>query len=286
MAYKVGKFEFGTLDEANEAQKEYQAIEYITKQLDFNNLSAVKSVYDQLQKQNMFHTSIGLSFMKKMEAQIAKLENAVAENDSQEEVSEEVMDRAEDSTLDTNSSVVENAKTKTAKESRASGKAKPKKIERELKKYKTLTSIFRITTIALLLMVIGMFYVASTINSPNILNYKEQITNEYASWAQELSDKETSLNKRENELKEREQKLQQQEQTQPTQTTPDAAQSGNQSTQVTPDAAQSGNQSTQVTPDAAQSGNQSTQVTPDATQSGEQSTQTNSSSTQNVTQNQ
>jgi hypothetical protein len=237
MAYKVGKFEFGTLDEANEAQKEYQAIEYITKQLDFNNLSAVKSVYDQLQKQNMFHTSIGLTFMKKMEAQIAKLENAVADNDFP---------------LDTNSNVVENAETKTRLESRTNGKVKPKKIERELKKYKTLTSIFRITTIALLLMVIGMFYVASTINSPNILNYKEQITNEYASWAQELSDKESALNKRENELKEREEKLQQQ--AQPTQTTPDAAQSGNQSTQVTPDAAQSGNQSTQVTPDASQSG--------------------------------
>lgn len=271
MAYKVGKFEFGTLDEANEAQKEYQAIEYITKQLDLNNLSAVKSVYDQLQKQNMFHTSIGLAFMKKMEAQIAKLENASAENDFP---------------LHTNSNVVKNAKTKTRSESRANAEAKPKKIERELKKYKTLTSIFRITTIALLLMVIGMFFVASTINSPNILNYKEQITNEYASWAQELADKEASLNKRENELKEREQKLQQQEQTQPTQATLDAAQSGNQSTQATPDATQSGNQSTQATPDAAQSGSQPTQTTPDATQSGEQSTQTNPSSTQNVTQNQ
>ncbi|MBE5897005.1 MAG: hypothetical protein E7281_04510 [Lachnospiraceae bacterium] len=284
MAYKVGKFEFGTLDEANEAQKEYQAIEYITKQLDLNNLSAVKSVYDQLQKQNMFHTAIGLSFMKKMEAQIAKLENAVADNDSHEEVSEEVMDRAEDSTLDTNSSVVENAKTKTAKESRTSGKVKPKKIDRELKKYKTLTSIFRTTTIALLLMVIGMFYVASTINSPNILNYKEQITNEYASWAQELSDKESALNKRENELKEREEKLQQQ--AQPTQVAPDATQSGAQSTLTDSDATQSGTQSTPTDSDATQSGNQSTQTNPSATQNGSQSTQTNSSATQNVTQNQ
>lgn len=257
MAYKVGKFEFGTLDEANEAQKEYQAIEYITKQLDVNNLSAVKSVYDQLQKQNMFHTSIGLAFMKKMEAQIVKLENASVENDFPEEVSEK---------------------------SRTNGKVKPKKIEKELKKYKTLTSIFRITTIALLLMVIGMFYVASTINSPNILNYKEQITNEYASWAQELSDKESALNKRENELKEREEKLQQQ--AQPTQVTPDADQSGTQPTQATPDATQSGNQSTQATPDATQSGSQSTQSNPDAAQNGSQSTQTNPSATQNVTQNQ
>ena len=284
MAYKVGKFEFGTLDEANEAQKEYQAIEYITKQLDVNNLSAVKSVYDQLQKQNVFHTSIGLAFMKKMEAQIVKLENASVENDFQEEVSEEVMDRAEDSNLNTKSNVVENAKTKTRSESRTNGQVKPKKIERELKKYKTLTSIFRITTIALLLMVIGMFYVASTINSPNILNYKEQITNEYASWAQELSDKESALNKRENELKEREEKLQQQ--AQPTQATPDAAQSGTQPTQTDSDASQSGSQSTQINPDVAQSGSQSTQTNPDVAQNGSQSTQTNPSATQNVTQNQ
>ena len=183
MAYKVGKFEFGTLDEANEAQKEYQAIEYITKQLDFSNLGAVKNVYDQLQKQNMFHTAIGLSFMKKMEAHIAKLESAEADSNQ------------------------DNISAKTAEKKGVDSKNKPKRIERELKKYKTLTSIFRITTIALLLMVIGMFYVASTINSPNILNYKEQITNEYASWAQELTERESVLNKRENELIKRENEL-------------------------------------------------------------------------------
>ena len=205
MAYKVGKFEFGTLDEANEAQKEYQAIEYITKQLDFSNLGAVKNVYDQLQKQNMFHTAIGLSFMKKMEAHIAKLESAEADSIVTGKNADVSVNKSADniSTVDNQ----DNITAKTTEKKRVDSKNKPKKIERELKKYKTLTSIFRITTIALLLMVIGMFYVASTINSPNILNYKEQITNEYASWAQELTERESALNKRENELTKRENEL-------------------------------------------------------------------------------
>ncbi|MBR1572917.1 MAG: hypothetical protein IJ655_09255 [Lachnospiraceae bacterium] len=205
MAYKVGKFEFGTLDEANEAQKEYQAIEYITKQLDFSNLGAVKNVYDQLQKQNMFHTAIGLSFMKKMEAHIAKLESAEADSIVTGKNADVSVNKSADniSTVDNQ----DNISAKTTEKKRVDSKNKPKKIERELKKYKTLTSIFRITTIALLLMVIGMFYVASTINSPNILNYKEQITNEYASWAQELTERESALNKRENELTKRENEL-------------------------------------------------------------------------------
>ena len=49
-----------------------------------------------------------------------------------------------------------------------------------------------------------MFYVSTTINSPTILNYKESITDEYASWKEQLDAREKELDKREAELNKRE----------------------------------------------------------------------------------
>ena len=49
-----------------------------------------------------------------------------------------------------------------------------------------------------------MFYVSTTINSPNILNYKEKITDEFASWKEQLDAREQELNEREANLVQRE----------------------------------------------------------------------------------
>ncbi|MCR5144287.1 MAG: hypothetical protein K6B67_03130 [Lachnospiraceae bacterium] len=185
MAYKVGKFEFGTLNEANEAQKEYEAIEHITKQVDFSDLEVVENLYLQLLEQDMFHTEIGNIFMKKLEAQIDKLKEKNRENKPVEDSYKAKSTVRDERTI--------------------------KKLERQVKKYKTLTNVFRVACIAMLVIIVGMFYVASTINSPNILNYKEKITNEYASWAQELTEKEKSLIEREQNVKAKEDSLKQKE---------------------------------------------------------------------------
>ena len=60
---------------------------------------------------------------------------------------------------------------------------------------------FSLVTIVVLAIMIGaMFIIALKSNTPNILNYRTEIENEYADWAQQLSEKEEELRQRENAL--------------------------------------------------------------------------------------
>jgi len=67
-----------------------------------------------------------------------------------------------------------------------------------------INSVLLVICLTLLVCVCGMFYINSTINSPNILNYKETITDEFSSWKQELDQREKELNERERLIEEKE----------------------------------------------------------------------------------
>ena len=54
--------------------------------------------------------------------------------------------------------------------------------------------------VILVLLVMGMFMITLYSDNPNILNYKTQIVNEYASWEQELRAREREVSGREREL--------------------------------------------------------------------------------------
>lgn len=51
-----------------------------------------------------------------------------------------------------------------------------------LEKYKKRCGILRLLCVMLLMIVVGMFVVAITSNSPNILNYEEKIQNKGKNW--------------------------------------------------------------------------------------------------------
>ncbi|MCR5674983.1 MAG: hypothetical protein K6G16_04665 [Lachnospiraceae bacterium] len=57
-----------------------------------------------------------------------------------------------------------------------------------------------IINIVLALLVIVMFIIASTSKTDNILNYRRNVTNEYASWSEDLTKREREVRKKEREL--------------------------------------------------------------------------------------
>ena len=57
-----------------------------------------------------------------------------------------------------------------------------------------------ILNIFLIIIVIAMFFIASTSESDNIINYKRNITNRYSAWDQELTEREKEVRKKEKEL--------------------------------------------------------------------------------------
>ena len=63
---------------------------------------------------------------------------------------------------------------------------------------------FRISVlinIILAAMVAAMLMIAVNSKNPNILNYKNRITNEYAAWEQELTEREQAVKQKEAELR-------------------------------------------------------------------------------------
>ncbi|MCR4761953.1 MAG: hypothetical protein K5696_00335 [Lachnospiraceae bacterium] len=57
-----------------------------------------------------------------------------------------------------------------------------------------------IINVVLVLLVAAMFIIASTSRTDNILNYRRNVTSEYASWAEDLTKREREVRKKEREL--------------------------------------------------------------------------------------
>ena len=57
-----------------------------------------------------------------------------------------------------------------------------------------------VLNIALTVAVIIMFWIAKNTEQPNILNYEEAITNRYAAWDQQLTEREAAVRQAEREL--------------------------------------------------------------------------------------
>ena len=57
-----------------------------------------------------------------------------------------------------------------------------------------------ILNIALVVAVCAMFGIASKSDNPNIINYENAVVNKYASWEQELSEREQVIREKEREL--------------------------------------------------------------------------------------
>lgn len=60
--------------------------------------------------------------------------------------------------------------------------------------------ISTILNVVLALAVVGMFAITLKSDNPNILNYEKQIINKYASWDQELTEREQAVREKERQL--------------------------------------------------------------------------------------
>ena len=239
MAYVIGDFSFETEEEAKEAQKEVQAISYIMKQIDSEDPKAVLAAYQQMVKKDLFHTKLGLGFLEDMRKQLLALpeidvadlppvpspqkkpederilirEETPAANkaaEKKEEPKPAAKQRAERKTAGEKNLSRPIKQTKEEKAKKASHKEKqkkekieeptPEKMAVEWKRYKKLSGLLLIACITMLLIIIGMFAINATSQNPTILNYEEEIVDQYASWEEELDAREQELNEREQKL--------------------------------------------------------------------------------------
>ena len=180
-------------------QKELETIEYLKANIDFNDPRAIKKLYNNLYEKNLFETKEGLAFM----AELSDLCLAMRPDDvifikSSKKVG---TNKKKKSAAVIKKAAAEKRSVKSGdevKEAISANKGSRRRVS--VAKYR-LSLIFNVI---LLVSIIFMFCINSTINSPNILNYEVMLQDRYASWEQDLVERENSVIKREQKLLEKE----------------------------------------------------------------------------------
>ncbi|MBO4908116.1 MAG: hypothetical protein J6I66_10555 [Lachnospiraceae bacterium] len=165
-------YEFACLDDAILAQSEIKKIDYLKAHLDRGDADTVKALYDKAIDEKFFKTPVGIGFLTEMREYLIETLDY-----SEEEVRAIPLYMFYDTT-------------------------KKKAPEKPVKKKEHAGVLFTsiVLNIALIVAVIIMFWIATHTDHPNILNYETVLTDKYATWEQELTERETAVRQAEREL--------------------------------------------------------------------------------------
>jgi hypothetical protein len=173
----VGGFIFGTAADADLAREEFARIEYLDANMNYSNTSKVMQLYDKALDTKMFRTPVGWKYMDKLRAIL--MDSGYVEAELRPIPLYNVFARVEE-----DHSVLE--------------RIRPVKKKRDPYKRKYALSLILISI--LIVMVISMFVIAMKAETPNMLNYRNAIINEYADWEQDIRDRENAVRLKEREL--------------------------------------------------------------------------------------
>lgn len=170
--FKVEGYLFGNKNDVKQAQEEVEAIKFLEQKLDFENVDSTLRIYDKALQERVFKTPVGFGFLRKVQHEL--LCRGIPEEEIKPIALYQVYSKIEE--------------------------AKPlrvikKKIKPDQTKVYLRTSVM--VNIALVILVIGMFVLSLLGETPNIVNYRHRIQNEYAQWEQELLEWENQLKERE-----------------------------------------------------------------------------------------
>ncbi len=167
--YKFKGYTFYSEEEYNEARKENETIEYIKSKADLGRTDAVIALYNKLIDRNVISTVVGLDFLKRL--------RGIALND-------QMVDASKLRELP----VIEVSKKKKEKE-------KIKLTKDQIMKRKILG--LEILVMGLVIIIIGMFVIVLTGKSSPLKSvYEQDVLDRYASWQQDLDEKQEWINER------------------------------------------------------------------------------------------
>lgn len=178
--YQVDGYLFFSKEDRDLALEEKQKINYFEEKTKGKNKIMLLNLYDSILDQKLFKTPVGLEYLRKLR------EELIADGYEESQIRPIPLYR--------------NYSYKTGEEIDVSYvKRRVKPSDRGEKKagYLQISVCFNLL---LTLLVITMFVITMKSDNPNILNYKKQILNEYASWEQELTERENRVREKEQEL--------------------------------------------------------------------------------------
>mgnify|MGYP004609231257 CR=1 FL=1 len=174
----VSGFAFYSEKDAGLAEQERQKIAYLDKRIDHADMQSVLAIYKKALEDRVFRTPVGLEYLRELQGELRARE---------EELGEEVPPIP----LWTSFADV---RTKT---SPARRRIQPMPQDGGKKVGLCLSVIMNIVMIVA---IIAMFVITLNSDQPNILNYERNLQNKYASWEQELTQREQTVREKEREL--------------------------------------------------------------------------------------
>ena len=153
------------------AKKEAEAVEYLRSKTDFGNMNNLRKLYDRILDRDMMETVVGIDFLKEIR------ETLVNSGMFKEDQIRPVPLLPE----------VKKLKKRKEDQKRSRERTLLERSERQNTILKTVCFFLAVTVIAMFVIVLN------GTRSPLAIKYEEQILNKYASWAEELKEKEEYL---------------------------------------------------------------------------------------------
>ncbi len=172
----VNGYYFMTMEDADLARQEKERVVYLERHMDYRNPYNVKAIYEKAIISKTFRTSVGRDYLKKLQDYLEKSslgDDILAIPETQRYV------------------LPEETKTRTARSRVSSDPLRGMR-----KKYRKML----FANILLIAMVVAMFVITMKGETPNIINYRTAITNEYAEWEEELTERENNVREQERKL--------------------------------------------------------------------------------------
>lgn len=178
----VGGYLFYTEKDAQLARAEEQKIEYLEARIDYSSPESIRYIYEHTIQERLFKTPVGLRYLQKLRDFL--LAQPETEPGS-------IMDIPLYMAFD--GELRENANP--ARERVVPSKKK----DRDKEKSRFTLSV--ILNVLLAAAIAAMFYISYVSEQPNVVNYERTLTSKYASWEQELTEREQAVREKERELK-------------------------------------------------------------------------------------
>lgn len=172
----VEGFAFNTNQDAELADLERKKIAYLEERMDYSNPDSILRIYEKAIHDKIFKTPVGIYYLKGLRQYLLE----------QDDIPSEAVEPIP--LLHT-----------FGKEAKAD-KTREQENATEHKKNSTALSFSVILNFLLAAAIVAMFAIAINTDQPNILNYEKAITNRYATWEQELTEREQAVREKEREL--------------------------------------------------------------------------------------
>ncbi len=178
--FTVNGFTFGSATDVELAKNELSTVKYIDKKIENRSADTILSVYQGAIERKMFRTPVGYAYMHDLQKRMVAL--GMNKDDIPGIPLYQVY----------NNSISEDVK----RPDRDVTVSKKKKRDA----LKTQNRNLIIAVIVMAFVIVALFVISLNANTPNILNYRNAIQNEYATWEQELNDREKAVREKEREL--------------------------------------------------------------------------------------